>query len=52
MGLAIVKKVIKNKGGSIRIESAEGEGARFIVRWPKKPAEEDALIEDLAAVEA
>ena len=35
VGLAIVKKIVERQGGSIRIESAEGEGAKFIFTWPK-----------------
>jgi len=38
IGLAIVKKIIEEKGGSIRLESAEGEGSRFIFTWPKETA--------------
>lgn len=35
IGLAIVKKIVDEAGGEIRVESASGEGARFLVRWPK-----------------
>lgn len=34
VGLSIVKKTVEMKGGNIRIESAPGEGARFIFKWP------------------
>lgn len=35
IGLALVKKVIESEGGSIRLESAVGEGATFRFTWPK-----------------
>lgn len=35
MGLAIVKKVVETEGGTVRIESALGEGSAFIFTWPK-----------------
>jgi signal transduction histidine kinase len=34
IGLAIVKKIIDEKGGNIRIESKQGEGSTFIFYWP------------------
>lgn len=42
VGLAIVKKILDEKGGQIRIESKMKEGTKFIFTWPKsdnKPAE-------------
>ena len=38
VGLAIVKKIVERQGGRISIESAEGQGAKFIFTWPKLPA--------------
>ena len=35
IGLAIVKKILEEKGGNIRLESGEGEGSTFIFCWPK-----------------
>ncbi|MCE7063453.1 ATP-binding protein [Dyadobacter sp. CY343] len=35
VGLAIVKKILDEKGGVIRIESNMGEGTRFFFTWPK-----------------
>ena len=35
MGLAIVKKMVESMGGSVRVESAPGEGAVFSFTWPK-----------------
>lgn len=35
MGLAIVKKVVENEGGKVRIESKFGSGSSFIFTWPK-----------------
>ncbi|NVO85541.1 sensor histidine kinase [Hymenobacter terrestris] len=36
VGLAIVKKIVERRGGTIRVESAEGAGASFIFTWPKR----------------
>jgi len=36
IGLSIVKKVVEDQQGSIRVESALGQGATFIFTWPKK----------------
>jgi signal transduction histidine kinase len=38
MGLSLVKKVAEARGGSVRVESAPGEGARFTVVLPAAPA--------------
>ncbi len=35
IGLAIVKKIVENYGGKIKIESGEGEGAKFSFTWNK-----------------
>jgi signal transduction histidine kinase len=35
IGLAIVKRIIESKGGTIRLESQEGRGATFCFAWPK-----------------
>ena len=37
VGLAIVKKIIEDKGGTISLESNRGQGATFRFRWPKHP---------------
>lgn len=34
MGLAIVKRIIENRGGAIHLESAAGQGATFRFTWP------------------
>jgi signal transduction histidine kinase len=36
VGLAIVKKIIEDKGGTISLESEPGQGARFRFTWPKR----------------
>jgi len=38
IGLSIVKKLIDDQQGSIRVESAPGQGAAFIFTWPKGEA--------------
>jgi len=35
IGLAIVKKIIEGQGGTIRLESHEGQGAKFCFTWAK-----------------
>ncbi|MDH5379472.1 MAG: tetratricopeptide repeat-containing sensor histidine kinase [Cyclobacteriaceae bacterium] len=35
IGLSIVKKLINQNGGKIRVESTEGKGTTFIFTWPK-----------------
>ncbi len=35
MGLAIVQKLVENRGGAISLISEEGKGAKFEVKWPK-----------------
>ncbi|MCX6350885.1 MAG: ATP-binding protein [Bacteroidetes bacterium] len=37
VGLAIVKKIVEQYGGTISCDSEEGNGAKFIFTWPKKP---------------
>lgn len=34
MGLSLVKKLVEEEGGTVRLESAEGEGAKFRFTWP------------------
>ncbi|HEX8350370.1 MAG TPA: ATP-binding protein [Hymenobacter sp.] len=36
IGLSIVKKIIDEQQGNIRVESTPGKGAAFIFTWPKK----------------
>ena len=36
IGLAIVKKIVEERGGAIRLISSAGNGASFIFTWPKK----------------
>ena len=36
IGLSIVKKLVEDQQGSVRLESALGQGATFIFTWPKE----------------
>ncbi|HEY9300328.1 MAG TPA: ATP-binding protein, partial [Phormidium sp.] len=41
IGLSLVKKIVEGQGGTISLESAEGEGATFRFTWPKQPISKD-----------
>ena len=49
VGLYLVKMVVDMNGGAVTVESKEGEGARFTIRLPRKPA---AAMETAAVAEA
>jgi two-component system OmpR family sensor kinase len=38
VGLYLVKMVVDMHGGAVTVESTEGEGARFTIRLPRRPA--------------
>jgi signal transduction histidine kinase len=38
MGLWTVKQIVTRHGGDIRVESVPGEGARFVLWWPRRYA--------------
>ena len=38
LGLAIVRQVAESHGGSVRVESPEDGGARFVLALPGSPA--------------
>ncbi|MDX2505285.1 MAG: CHASE domain-containing protein [Gammaproteobacteria bacterium] len=40
IGLALVKKIVEEHGGTIRLESAAGKGACFHFTWPNKLSSE------------
>jgi signal transduction histidine kinase len=42
IGLAVVKRLVEAQGGSIDVDSIEGQGSTFRVRWPLKPARRSA----------
>jgi signal transduction histidine kinase len=35
VGLAIVQKIVESRGGSVWVESALGQGSKFLFTWPK-----------------
>ncbi len=35
IGLSVVKKIVEGRGGTVRVESAVGQGATFFFTWPK-----------------
>ncbi len=37
LGLALVKKIVREEGGVITIDSSEGHGATFRFTWPRHP---------------
>jgi signal transduction histidine kinase len=49
VGLYLVKMVVDMHGGAVTVESKEGDGARFTIRLPRKPA---AAAESTAIAEA
>lgn len=36
IGLSLVKKIVEARGGSVRVESTEGQGATFYFTWPRR----------------
>ncbi len=41
MGLAMVKKYVDLAGGTVHLDSREGEGSTFTITWPKAPIMEE-----------
>jgi signal transduction histidine kinase len=37
LGLALVKRLVETRHGTVTVRSAPGEGAEFHVRWPRRP---------------
>lgn len=50
VGLAIVKKLVEEEGGAIRVESELGAGASFLVSWPES-RHEIALVSSSSSVQ-
>jgi signal transduction histidine kinase len=48
LGLFIANKIIHSHGGTMRVESEEGEGSRFFVELPRKRPHNTELREDSA----
>lgn len=44
VGLAIVKKIIHQQGGTITVASGLGRGATFVFTWPKTPFPAEAAL--------
>lgn len=42
LGLALAKKIVESKGGTIRLESQVGQGSTFRFTWPKRPPKAEA----------
>lgn len=42
LGLPVSQKILQEHGGGIRVESAPGQGSRFILEWPALLAEPEA----------
>jgi two-component system sensor histidine kinase HydH len=40
LGLALCRKIVDNHGGSIEVETAAGEGTKFVLTFPKSIADE------------
>lgn len=43
MGLALVKKIVTNRGGSITVKSTKGSGTNITFTWPKERTANDKL---------
>jgi signal transduction histidine kinase len=43
LGLYIVRRVLEALGGSVRVQSAPGEGATFVVELPQRGPNDDAI---------
>ncbi len=41
IGLAIVKKIVENQGGTIQLDSREGQGATFRFTWQKQAVQQN-----------
>ncbi|MCA9694612.1 MAG: hypothetical protein KC636_33850, partial [Myxococcales bacterium] len=39
MGLALVKKMVEQRGGEVGLESSLGHGSRFFFTWPASEEE-------------
>ena len=46
---SIVKKIVERQGGTIQIQSAEGQGATFTFTWPKMVTSDASRLTDTVA---
>lgn len=46
LGLAVSRKIIREHGGEIRVESREGKGCRFTLTWPSQDDEHASPVAD------
>ncbi|GIX04785.1 MAG: hypothetical protein KatS3mg114_0654 [Planctomycetaceae bacterium] len=53
LGLAVTQKILREHGGDISVSSQPGQGARFVLRWPRhdaeRPSDHEAVQETLDA---
>ncbi|MGC1275817.1 MAG: ATP-binding protein [Planctomycetaceae bacterium] len=40
LGLAVSRKILREHGGEIAVESEPGDGCRFVLSWPRHPEDE------------
>jgi signal transduction histidine kinase len=46
LGLAVSRKILREHGGEIAVESEPGRGCRFVLSWPRHPEEDHRAVEN------